>query len=62
MHLENLCRSRKITKIRLTVYHKNRKTMQVYENQGFITIGPVTRDLGEGMITKDYFMEKELSS
>lgn len=59
-HLEAICARQKISKIRLTVFHKNKKAIEVYESQGFQVTGPITRDLGKGIIINDCEMEKTL--
>ena len=58
--LEKVCRIQKITKLRLTVFHKNKSAVQVYKHQGFEVIGPIVRDLGDGIIIDDYEMGKTI--
>lgn len=59
-YLEEICREKNIAIFSLTVFHKNSGAIKAYEKTGFKNMGLINRDIGNGIIIKDYKMEKEV--
>lgn len=59
--LTDICRSRNLGAIWLTVNRHNASTIAVYEKKGFKTIRTQVADIGNGFVMDDYVMEKELN-
>lgn len=57
---EELCRSRKLKAMYLTVNKHNNLGIRAYEGKGFKTIDAVKTDIGEGFVMDDYIMEKNV--
>jgi GNAT superfamily N-acetyltransferase len=47
-------------KIALTVNRFNTNSIKAYEKIGFIILGPIVKDIGNGFIMDDYKMEKSI--
>jgi len=47
-------------KVTLTVNKNNLKAIKSYENAGFLNVGPVVQDIGNGYVMDDYILEKEV--
>ncbi len=60
--LENMARKHQVSKISLTVYHKNTTAIQAYKKMGFRHTGSIKRDIGKNIIIHDYTMEKQILS
>ena len=58
---EDLCRTRGLRAMYLTVNKGNELGIRAYEGKGFATIDAVETDIGEGYIMDDYIMEKRIS-
>lgn len=58
--LTDICRSRNLGAIWLTVNRHNASTIAVYEKKGFKTVRTQVADIGNGFVMDDYVMEKEL--
>jgi diamine N-acetyltransferase len=56
--VENICRRRGITIIRLTVNKNNTSSLAWYQRMGFANIGPTVQDIGKGFVMDDFIMEK----
>ncbi len=56
--LEELCRSRGLSKIWLTVNRHNDNTIAVYKAMGFSTVREQKTDIGNGFFMDDFVMEK----
>jgi ribosomal protein S18 acetylase RimI-like enzyme len=61
-HLEKICKIESLLKLSLTVYDKNTSAINAYQKMGFISTGTISRDLGNGIVLKDYRMEKSVKS
>jgi len=48
--------------IMLTVNKNNTNAIRTYEKLGFINVGPVVKDIGNGFIMDDYQMTKQISA
>ena len=59
-HLEKLGRNAGVSKIVLTVNHKNIDSIKAYENWGFANLGPIKRELENGLVVEDIQMEKSV--
>lgn len=59
-HLETICRDESISRIRLTVYHKNTSAIEAYKKMGFNPSGTIHRDLGNGIAFDDILMQKAI--
>jgi ribosomal protein S18 acetylase RimI-like enzyme len=57
-HLERLSRDAGISKIVLTVNHKNTDSIKAYEKWGFANLGLIKRQFKNGLVVKDIKMEK----
>jgi ribosomal protein S18 acetylase RimI-like enzyme len=57
-HLEKLSRNAGVRKIVLTVNHKNIDSIRAYEKWGFANLGPIKRELENGLVVEDIQMEK----
>lgn len=58
--LEQLAIEEGVDKISLTVNRYNSDAIKAYKKMGFINIGPVVQDIGDGFIMDDYRMEKSV--
>ena len=56
--LEDLARDKGLGKITLTVNKNNTDTIKAYEKFGFVNLGVLVQDIGNGFIMDDYKMEK----
>jgi diamine N-acetyltransferase len=56
--MEGMCKDNSLTKITLTVFHKNGGAIKAYEKIGFKNRGLIKRDIGNNIIIEDYEMEK----
>ena len=54
-----LCRSRDLHAMYLTVNKHNELGVRCYLGKGFVTIASVETDIGNGFVMNDYVMEKE---
>jgi GNAT superfamily N-acetyltransferase len=61
-HLEGVCSTLSAKRISLTVFEKNTKAVRAFQNMGFSVTGTIDRDLGDGIVSNDYRMEKTTSS
>ncbi len=59
-HLEKLSRNAGVRKIVLTVNHKNIDSIRAYEKWGFANLGPIKRELENGLVVEDIQMEKSV--
>lgn len=59
-HLEEICRIRHLSGLRLTVFHKNTSAIKAYEMYGFQNLGSIRRYLGNGIVIHDYEMGKTI--
>ncbi|MBU1042922.1 MAG: GNAT family N-acetyltransferase [Candidatus Omnitrophica bacterium] len=57
-YLEGLCFEYNLSKMTLTVYHKNTNSIKAYENWGFLSLGMIDRKFDNGLIFEDVKMEK----
>ena len=57
---EDLCRSRGLTAMYLTVNKHNDLAIRAYKSKEFKTIDAVETDIGNGFVMDDYIMEKRL--
>jgi len=57
-YLEDLCCECNLSKIALTVYHKNINSINAYEKGGFLKQGMINKKFGNGLVFKDIKMEK----
>jgi ribosomal protein S18 acetylase RimI-like enzyme len=60
--VENKAKAYQKERIRLTVNIKNTNAIKAYEKLGFINMGPLVADIGNGFVMDDYQMVKEISS
>lgn len=58
--VEDLCRSRHIQKIWLTVNKNNHHSITWYTRMGFTKTASLVQDIGEGFVMDDYRMEKAI--
>lgn len=58
---EELCQSRKLRAMYLTVNKYNDNAIRAYDAKGFKTIDACESDIGEGFIMDDFIMEKEVT-
>ncbi|MEK8131847.1 GNAT family N-acetyltransferase [Paenibacillus filicis] len=58
--LVNLCQTRKLSVMWLTVNRHNEVSIAVYEKKGFRTVRTQVADIGNGFVMDDYIMEKEV--
>ena len=54
---KKLAQERRLTRIVLTVNRNNLGAIRAYEKLGFLKIGPVIQDIGNGFVMDDYRME-----
>jgi ribosomal protein S18 acetylase RimI-like enzyme len=59
-YLEMICRKESISRMRLTVFHKNTSAIEAYTKLGFETAGTIHRDLGNGIAFDDILMQKTI--
>ncbi len=59
---DDLCRSRGLDAMYLTVNKDNDLGIRAYEGKGFVTIDATETDIGEGFIMDDYIMEKPVEA
>lgn len=59
-HLEKLCHDAGVSKIVLTVNHKNTDSIKAYEKWGFANLGRIKRQFENGLIVEDIKMEKSV--
>ncbi|MEA5020876.1 MAG: GNAT family N-acetyltransferase [Gordonibacter sp.] len=57
---EDICRTRGLSALYLTVNKGNELAIRAYIGKGFTTIDAVETDIGEGYVMDDYIMEKQL--
>jgi len=57
-HLEKLSHDIGVSKIALTVNHKNTDSIKAYEKWGFSNLGLIKRQFENGLVVKDVKMEK----
>ena len=55
----DICRSRDLHSMYLTVNKQNDLGIRAYYGKGFVTIESVKNDIGNGFAMDDYVMEKE---
>ena len=60
--VENKAKTYQKERIRLTVNINNTNAIKAYEKLGFINVGPLVADIGNGFVMDDYQMVKEISS
>lgn len=58
--LSTLARERHYSHLSLTVNKNNISSIRAYEKLGFVNLGPVETDIGNGFIMDDYYMKKSL--
>ena len=58
LHLEDVCKQHKLSRITLTVNTGNSGAIKAYEKWGFENKGLTKKDFGNGMVFDDYFMQK----
>lgn len=58
---EDLCHSRNLSAMYLTVNKHNDLGIRAYKGKGFETIDAAETDIGNGFIMDDYIMEKKIS-
>lgn len=56
-----LAREHGLAKLRLTVNRHNQLALAVYARLGFVTVGSVVTDIGEGFVMDDYQLERPLA-
>lgn len=56
--VENMAKDFKLPKIRLTVNKHNTNSIQAYKTMGFIIVGDLVADIGNGFVMDDFEMEK----
>jgi len=59
-YIEKQARNLKCSSISLTVNKNNINSIKSYKKIGFISLGPIVIDIGNGFIMDDYKMEKVL--
>jgi diamine N-acetyltransferase len=59
--IERLAHEMNLAKISLTVNKGNTASIEVYEKMGFVNLGPVVKEIGNGFVMDDYRMEKHVS-
>ena len=60
--VENKAKTYQKERIRLTVNINNTNAIKAYEKLGFINVGTLVADIGNGFVMDDYQMVKEISS
>lgn len=60
--VENKTKIYQKERIRLTVNINNTNAIKAYEKLGFINVGPLVADIGNGFVMDDYQMVKEINS
>ena len=60
--VEDICRQRGFTNIRLTVNKNNTRSITWYGERGFSNTGSTMQDIGEGFVMDDFIMEKTILS
>ena len=60
--IESQAKKKGIPKIRLTVNKYNSKSILAYEKMGFINMGSIVQDIGNGFVMDDYVLEKDIIS
>ena len=60
--VENKAKTYQKERIRLTVNINNTNAIKAYEKLGFINVGPLVADIGNGFVMDDYQMVKEINS
>jgi ribosomal protein S18 acetylase RimI-like enzyme len=58
--VEDICRQRGISIIRLTVNKNNTSSIAWYRQMGFTNIGPTVQEIGQGFVMDDFIMEKTI--
>lgn len=58
--IEEKAKSYHLQTIMLTVNKNNTNSIKAYEKLGFINVGPVVKDIGNGFIMDDYLMTKKM--
>ena len=61
-HVEEKAKDYKLNTIRLTVNINNTNSIKAYEKLGFVNVGPLVTDIGNGFIMDDYQMVKSFQS
>jgi ribosomal protein S18 acetylase RimI-like enzyme len=56
--LTTLAAENRLQKIALTVNRNNTLALKAYEKLGFVNVGPVVQEIGNGFVMDDYKMEK----
>lgn len=59
--IEKIAREEGFTNITLTVNKNNKNSIKAYEKFGFINLGAVVQDIGNGFIMDDYKMGKKVA-
>lgn len=59
-YLDALGRDQGYLYLSLTVNKNNTNSIRAYEKFGFVNLGPLETDIGNGFIMDDYFMKKKL--
>ena len=59
--LTGLATEKGLKKITLTVNRHNALALKAYEKLGFVNVGVVVQEIGNGFVMDDYTMEKRLS-
>ncbi len=59
-YFEGIAKENNQKKLRLQVFQKNENSLQFYLKQNFKNVGIDEKNLGDGHVTKDFVMEKEL--
>ena len=58
--LANMAREQGFRHMTLTVNKNNTDSIQAYQKMGFVNLGPLETDIGNGFIMDDYLMKKKL--
>lgn len=58
--IEQLAIQKNLKKIALTVNKYNSLTIKIYLRLGFVNVGPIVTDIGNGYIMDDYLLEKAM--
>lgn len=61
-HMEEICRTNGVHRIRLTVNRHNEGSIRAYEWLGFVKTGTQVADIGDGFVMDDFLMEKKVES
>lgn len=57
-YIESICKETGLESIWLTVNKNNQGSIAAYEKMGFVNLGDIVQDIGNGFIMDDYKMEK----